>query len=981
MATVNTLASKLHILRTNPSHAQRLILRTQTAVSNGETYFVEASNPAIMLLESTIAMGCAQMMQADALMSKTFESLATSAEDLYHHMSDTDYLDRFSVPGECDFTLYFSYDEILSKAVPLNDGSGIRLLTIPKHTQISVANTTFTFQYPIDIRVLPQGGLSILYNTGETSPIEQLLTNVPDWNVVSIQNIKLIKLGITLKQMVISSNIAQLNSATGFVKDYSFVDDFYYARVYTKNEDDGTWVEIATTHTEQVYDIQKPTAVLKLLDGVLRVYIPQIYFNNLLIKDSLRIDIYGTKGPITLNLSNYDTRNYSVQWIDRDNELTSVYSAPFNTISGFMIVSTDSVTGGFDGLAFDALRERIIDNTDVNVYPITNKQLLNPRNTLGYNITASLDNITNRQYLASKNLPAPANEYTVTAIGCGINTLQTTFTDLITNNEIVNHGRRLTIKPSALFKMDETGVIKLVDSSVVEALKNPLITTPESLANTVNASEYLFTPFYYVLDSAKEEFDIRPYRLDDPKVVSKYFDKQNTSLLIDVSSKSYAISLNPTGAGYILAVELYTSKEYNALALDSIALQLRITPPNTTTPIYVNGALVSQLDANTGKPIDNRYIFHFNINTNFDIDENNNIILSDSGSAVSLTSVFELVYIVRNHLPPSASASAIDNLFDPTILPGYQTNHVYKGLVSELFTIEFGVYLKYLWNRARSLASSLRYVTYSEDIQAVYTQNVYAKDALGNIELTYNAGTGEYVATLLHAIGDPVLDSNNQPVIAYKKGDTVLDGNGDPILVNQGRDTLRQFDMLFLDGKYYFATNKTTTDYLTETIQTLSNWITEDIDKLNDSLLDLSELYFYPKRSMGDLTVYTSTDTTVKISASHSFKLVFHVKEYINNNPVLKDRFRLTSAKVLSNCLATRVISRSGMIEKLKDALGEDVLSVSLSSNIFSDTGLEAFTLVDDSNLPVVGKQLVALSNQTLAIQDSVTIDYVVLEK
>lgn len=980
MATIHGLATKLEILRTNPSHAHRLVLRTQSAVSNGENYFVNAGNPAVLLLESTIAVGCAQMMQAETLMNRIFPSLAVSNEDLYLHMSDSDYLNRFSTPGEAGFNLYFSYDELLIRSVALNDGSGVKLIRIPKHTQITVSNTTFTMQYGVDIRILPQGGISVLYNTDSSSPIESLLTNVPDWDIVMIEGIKLIKMRLVLKQMLINSNIAQLNGVTGFVKEFAFVDNFYYARAYTKNEDDGTWVEIRTTHTDQVYDASNPTVVLKLLDNTLRVYIPQIYFNNLTIKDSLRIDIYTTKGPMILNLANYDTRSFVVQWVDRDSELTSIYSSPLNTISGFMIISQDTVEGGSLGLTFEELRNQIIDDTGKKILPITSKQLFNPRNTLGYDVVLSLDNITDRQYLAAKALPATDNEYTVTSIGCGINTLQTSFTSLIANNNVANNVRRMTIKPNTVFK-SVNGVISVVDSALVANWKNPLLTSSEVLANIINSGDYLFTPFYYVLDAAHEEFDIRPYRLDKPQILSKYFVNQNTSLLIDVSTKTYVTSLNPNGNGYLFAIELFASKDWMAMPLDSVFLQLRIVPPNTTTPVYINGILMSQLDTNTGKPVDGRYIYHFHLNTNWDIDENHRLLLTPSQAALDLETEMDLIFVVKNQLPPGALTSDIDGMFDPTLFAGYNTAYVYKGLVNERFTLRFGVYLKYLWNRARSIAESLQYVKYTADIPAIYTQNVYQRDALGNVDLVYNNATSEYEVVLLHSIGDPVLDGDGNPTYAHRKGDTVLDVDGQPVLVNAGRDTLRQMDLLMLDGKYYFSTNDTTVSYRDQIIDTLTNWITDDIVNLNDMLLDLSEMYFYPKQSMGSLEVYITPTELMTIPANHHFRLVYHVKEYISNNVILKDTIRRTTAKVLAECLAQPIVSRSTMIDKLKIALGEDVLSIGLTSNVFSDTGIEAFTIKDNSNLPVVGKQLIALSNQTLAVQDAISINYVALTK
>ncbi len=977
MATLTGLSKKLEILSTNPSAAQRLILRSIRAVNGNDNFIVDASNPAVLLLEANIASACAIMNQNDALFRKVFSSLATSPSDLYYHMSDNDYLDRFAKAGSNEFIFYIHYDEVLVKAVPLNDGSGVKVLTIPKHTSILVGGVYFTMQYAINIRVLPQGGISVLYDVSSTSPIETLSTNNVKWSFVTLSGYKFIAITTTVKQMQISSQVAQLNAITGFSANYAFSDQFYYARAYTKDENDNAWVEIRTTHSDMVYDISVPTVSLKLLDGLLGVTVPQVYFNNGLIKNTLRIDIYTTKGEVNLNFSNYDTRAFQVTWNDPDTELTSVYSAPFNTFSGFMVFAPGAVTSGSNALSFTELRDRVIDDSGRKELPITDKQLFNTRNTLGYTIVKNIDNITNRQFLAAKALPPPTNGVTITGAGCGVHTLQTTFNKLLNHATVANNINRLTIKPNTIFK-SVNGVFELVPDSVVQDLSNPLITTAEALANAVNNESYFYTPFYYVLDSSSEEFDIRPYRLDNPSVVSKYFDKQNTSLLIDVFSQDYVFVLNPNNTGYLLAITLKTSDEFKALDLNQVFLQLSFIPPNTTNRVYINGVLVSPIDPGTGKPLDNKYVYHFALNTNFDVDSNNRIVLTPSLAAVDLTTVFDLSFIVKDHVPINSTVSDIDNIYDETKFIGYSPSAIYRGLVNEKFTLKFGDYLKYLWNRARTLAGPYEYEKYTVDIPWLYESDIFEKDSNGNIVLTYNAGSGEYVANKLHSYGDPILDGSGNQVYKHRVGDVKLDSLGNPIIVNGGRDVLRQMDLLFIDGKYYFANNDTTTSYRTEFTNTLTNWITSDIEYLNGIVID-SEVLYYPKTTVGELEVFVTDVQTARISADQKFKLTYHVSENVFNSTELRDTIRKTTSTIIAKCLEEVTVVRSNIIDKLKEALGDDVLSISLISDVFADDKYSAFTLKDLSVLPTIGKQLVALSNQTLAVQDSISIEFIKL--
>ena len=54
---------------------------------------------------------------------------------------------------------------------------------------------------------------------------------------------------------------------------------FYYFRAFYMK--DSVWNEMLVTHTDEVYDIYKPTCIVKVLqnENTLEYYIPPIYIN------------------------------------------------------------------------------------------------------------------------------------------------------------------------------------------------------------------------------------------------------------------------------------------------------------------------------------------------------------------------------------------------------------------------------------------------------------------------------------------------------------------------------------------------------------------------------------------------------------------------------------------------------------------------------------------------------------------------------
>lgn len=975
MATIQELTDKFVILRANPTAMCRLALNALEDASNGTIQLVNATNPLMFLLESAASMASAGMLQDEAVVRKLYSSNAITEEELYLHMSDKDYLNRFASPARVNFTLLMSLDEIKARAVLLTDGSGVRKLTIPRHTEISIGGMAFTLQHPIDIRVLTTDGLSIHYDTSVVTPLYDLETNTVDWAYGSYAGIKFIRMTIPFYQMSILSQIAQLNNLTGLYKEYLFADKFYYCRAFTKNTLDTVWTEITTTHTEQVYDPAVATVALKVLNGKLGVKVPQIYFNNGLIKDSLRLDIYTTKGALDVDLSSYAAGSYSIRWNDYDSVNDSVYIAPLSVFSGLDVITETAVTGGSNGVTLNTLREQVITNGLNNPsLPITKDQLVSSLSAAGYKVVTNIDNVTDRQFIALRGLPRPSNKLTTSGAGVSIRLLQSSLVDLVQYSTVKNHGERVTILPSTLFK-DVEGVITVVTDTERNSLLSYTNTAPDVLANSVNNAKYYYTPFYYVLDISNNLFDVRAYRLDTPAITERDFVAENTPLLVEASSKLQTVILHPSGLGYQLLIEANTNETFKAFDVDQIFLQLSFVPPGTNVRNFITGTLVSPLDSQTGKPANGRYIYSFDLLTDFDVNNLNQLVLSDSHAAINLSTRFDLSYIIKNHLPVGATTSDIDAYVNASILPGYSSTATYIGATHEQVVIKFGNRLDKLWTRGRTVVSENKYAKYSANIPAVYTENVHERDSTGNIKLVWNPSTSDYTVNLLHSIGDPVLDSLGQPVYKHKAGDIMLDNNGNPILLGGLQGLVRQVDLFLLDGRYYFATDSSTLSYKQEIGNLVEDWCVNDLSFLSNRLLERSELFYYPKITSGLVEVIVNANETAKINSDQTFRVVYYVNASVYNNDILRESIVSKTAAVIDDALKATTITVSDITGNLRSGLGDDVISVELYG--LADGKYNTFTLKGDRVQPTIGKRLVVLSNQTLAVQDAIAVEFI----
>lgn len=1003
MTTTSTdLISLIDRFRNNPTAIQRVILQKLSEMTDGEVTVVDATNPFVFLLEASCCNAAAGMMQSESLTRKQYGSVAQTQEDLYLHMSDKDYLGRFAEPSRTHITILLGYDEIFRKAVVVPNTGGIKKLIVPRHTEITVADMKFTMQYPIEIKIMLHGGLAINYDVDFPSPLYELESNTVDWKISNILGQNYLMIRIPMHQFGIKSVEAQLNSITGFTRSYDFEDQFYYCRAYMRASKSDEWQEIRTTHTDQVYDKDTPTVVLKVVGTKLGVHIPQIYFNEKTIKDSLRLDIYSTKGPLELQLSNYAPASFSARWIDRDGQDGGKYSAPLNSYSALGIIGLEPVTGGRNELSFETLRDRVINRKlSSSTIPITPGQIQTRLEDMGYDRVVNLDNITDRQYLATRLLPVPTSGLTLSPMGMAINLFKAKLSDLAGIPTISDNGMRVTIKPDTLYR-NVDGIVSIVPHAEVLDILNATTTTREEAAEIINSNNFLYSPFHYVLDVNDSEFHARPYRLNSPSVVSKFFREENEAAAIEVSTKSFVVAPNPTGAGYVLVIELQTGPTLRALDNDQIVVQLSYTPPDSNIRQFFQGQLISAIDVETNKPVDDRYIYRFDLDTEYDVDKNHQLIFEPMGSTANLTTMFDLVYSVRNVSMPNAAMTDIDLYVDPS---PFAPEDLIVGVSHEQITIKFGEYLEHLWARCRSVVGEEEYARYSANVPATYPTDIYLVDELtGNIIIGYNTLTEEITTTKLHSAGDVILNEDGQTAFdawlvsnpgqpqavwwatlsptqqtnystfAHLAGEVILDGLGQPTVIGGARGMVRHVDMFFLDGKYYFATDEATVEYRDDCIETLMTWITDDMESISSGLINRTELFFYPKSSVGKLVVMVGAEEKATIDAEQAFSVVYYLTNDAYQNLDLRKSLEKSTGQTLVQALSQKTISSSDIVAKVKAIVGNDVISFEVRG--LAGDAYSTISMLDNSMRPSLAKRVVALSNKTLAVQDAVSIEF-----
>ncbi len=895
--------------KNNPSAIQQVILNYLQSVTNGTVDIIDPTNPFVFLLEAGTVTSAAAINEINTLTSRLYPTLSTSMSDLYLHMSDKDYIGVFSSPSYATFNFLFNKQDLSNRAVPVL-GTNYSKVTIPRNSSVSVSTYTFTLEYPIDIFFYDTGDVIVSWDATIVSPLRSISSYIINFSTTTDNTgSQWLIFNVDIDQFSVSSTQFTLTSTDYFTETVNYTNNYYYARVYyNSNASSGQWVEIKTTYTDQVFDPATPTALLAVYNGYITMSIPQVYISSGLISGTVRIDVYQTLGTVDVNFSNFTIDAFSTSFnaIDQVRDINQYTSALQN--AQYFVYSTDVMAGGSNAISFSQLRSDVINNaTGSRLLPITNTQLTSHGSFEGYDIVENVDLITNREFIASKNAPASSNDYDVPSLLTSVETITVNGSQLSTDSSVMNNGNNFVVTPKSLF-INQNGNISIVK----DADKISLFTNQNSsLVDAFNSNEYLYTPFYYLIDNSSNSFDVRVFHLDSPKVQNLNFISNNATTGYKVSTNVYTITKNDTV--YTLTIICSSDDNFIALPDSQVFCQMAFIPAGQQSYAYQNGVL-------TGKDSNNNRIFTFTFNTNYNFDESNTLDITSFAfqgiNTISprslLSGEFEILYIV-NQKPIGYTPDIAQSKLNESLVPGNAT-----VVTNETINIVFGYFLENLWTRSRSIVDTNKYLKYTQDIPLTYTEDVFLTDPLTGGILTINDCTATYQK--LASVGDIVYDNSGNIVYKYRAGDTVLDANGNPIVISTSGN-LYTFDMVFYDGSYLISTDTDVKAYVALATDSMVDWIINDIPNLEQNLLEQSIMYFYPRNTPFQISCNANGANNVQVNSKQSVTLTVYLTDTNFKNINLQTAIVEHCASIIRGYLDNSSISSSELVSLLKTSV------------------------------------------------------------
>lgn len=905
-------------------------------------------SPMVQNMEISSAQAIVHIEEAMAIDRRNYPILATRMRDLYANASDYDMINRFTQPSRTKVHLMFPREELIRRmeTVP---GSQLRKVVIPRNTVILIDNQiSLVTLYPIEIRQPIHRGVSntkaplfVIYNTDKRSPLQSLDDNVVVWKEVPAPDGR-VYIDIEMSMLQLRRDVMKDSlEGSNFIFAVPFADNFHAIRVFY-GSDRGGWTEMRTTYSEWVYNPTVPTAIIKVLEETAEIRIPPVYTETGKIPEGtgIRFDVYGTRGEMYSDLSMMATNSFKFgPTKDLDDPDLERYAAPIRSLE-MTIYSGDILTGGVAGLTFDQMQNAIVNNTSIIDLPITPAQIEARLDTLGFDVIKHRDDLTDRVYLASKTLaPAQGSNFS-SAPSSGMMTLQTRIDDLVKYPGVYDNNRRVTVSPATLFQLNE-GILGLVDPA---RYPDVISNTTETLINTINSGNYVYSPFHYVLDINNDNFNFRAYHLQDPRQTTREFLHENGTTQLEIQTTGFAISR--TDKGYLLTVTALVGANWRALRPEQRHAQLGFIPFGEQNYAYLNGTYKGR--------IEDRKAFYdtyeFPIEGTFDLDADNNLIVDNfaiftntpRSLPMPLKGDFTLTYSVSDYIVDGLVYSDVDGWLGKELLP----SDVY-GISVEKVGLELGSALKTLWSNSRSLGGAPEYKKYDVDVYSVYQRDEYEIDPVSRNRKFTIDGDGNVQFVKLHSAGDPVL-IDGKPKILHEKGSLVTNpATNEPIPVSE-RPILRVMDMFMIDGVYFYANdNNSKADILNLTDSIVRDYIPR-LETLSKRKLEKTDIFFYPKKTIGNIPVLIDDAVEINVNAQLTFQITLFATETGYRDMDFRGMIESVCDSAINTILSNKTVSKSTITSRIVNN-GDERLSGFDVRMFAGKREVTTFTVKDDS--------------------------------
>ncbi len=938
---------ELKELKFDPSKVQRKLLEQIDLGTDYDVSLVDPSNSFIMNMEAITVLTANSLEEMVNNTCRIYPSMSRSVDDLYHHMTNDQEKNIFSTPAEAYVRFMINESDLIDRGVVNDDGNKFKVI-IPKNTTIRVSDVIFTLLNDIEIQLIKNvNGTNKSFVEQRISDNDNALNSLGNLNSVitnDSEGINWIIFDTKVKQISRINTKDLIIAGTSFEKTVPLTDKYYFSIVYIKDEV-GNWVEINKTYSDIVLNHEEVTVRVNVFENSVKFTIPSVYLISGMVSGDVMIDVFQTKGKILMPLDKYGIEEFKIQYADKLNvvggDIKDYEAAAAIRNVNSLVLSKDILDGGVNTRNHRDVRKKIIHNTTGNIdLPITEHQLSEKARLFGFTLFKALDTVTERIFISGKNVN-DENTFNKLPINMDIFNNQTKIiiNDLDDAYDKINkYGDEVLIKSNTIFE-SINGITKIVNASEADLLANG---TNVQVRNKLYESNYLFTPFYYILDKTLNILNSRIYDLDRPLMDKMVIINKNSNVSnININAGQYRV--DKVDNGYEVFIASLRTDDYTGNG--EIAAQISMQIPNTLQNIYFNS--VSNING----------VFKFILNTDFMVNNENfiNILNGESNLAtkfITLNIDATLIFYIKNdgNIPANGNYGPSNELY------GLSSINNPVALCKQSFNLKLGDRLNYLWSNIDTGYTNRKFKHYLNDVPGVYDVDVYVRDPETGCTVIVNDDDNDgdcdsVTINCIHRTGDPIVDEHGHQIFKHRAGDTVVDENGAPI-IDESSGIVRFTDILMIPYEFKGVRSKDYDSYIEDVVKLIKSWLIVEMCDLNKITLEHTKILYQAKKSYKDVVLVDGSVLNPIVTPS----VILYVDKDTYENSYGITELTSIVGKSLHKYLDKSVIELKNVKNEIMHKLGNTVLGIKISN--LSNDDKDFYKLANSSNRLTIKKYI-----------------------
>lgn len=929
-----------------------------------------AVDPFTFMLDATVGTGSVFLGRLADSTSRGYKTHARDINDIAEHMSDEDWEGVFATPSTTTLLYVIAVEEIQKRALDFEivDGELVNFykkLVIPKDTIFKLPDADFWLQHAVEIRLMEHGGIQVVYDTTQSNPFSDLGTNYPQRSFIELKGQQFLSIQLPVKQIAIKEiPNRSSNDVVGFRLQETYSDKLYRIRAFIKPWGSDVRTEMTVVFNRTNYDPGYPTLAIDLqANNTFVATIPSVYLQNGLGIGDVTLLIYTTKGAMERDMTTLSQKYHQAEYFNYSytKGLLPYYEDPIRNIDNVKIESLTPITGGSDGMSFEDLKNTVIYGHRKREAPISEIDLTQKLKENGYTAIKSIDYPNYRLYRVTRDLPAQDNKKyetnelvkTNSSIGTYVGSILNSLQDIVGLNVAKDNGRRITILPGTVIDVSSPTAV-IYNKATTDSIQNSSLKNKADLS--VNKT-LVAIPYYYVLDTTSNQARQRVYYLQNPKIVEQLFFYENPYLGITLGVSQTGISVVNDGSRYIIDIVTTSSDAYKDLPDDVLGIQMGIDIGGVIGPKTLKGTLV-------GKNKDKERKWRFILETDFDIDSEDNIYFKgfrqygEVKDAVASALTQRVNFIFTYQGDNTREKSTADTHIDQSLFDTVQT-----AIVETEFTVEFGRHLSNLYTSVRPMIGSEQYQKYEANIPEVYDADEFKYE---NGKMVIVNGKG----VLLHAKGDPILDSSGKPMYAHREGDIVYDAKGEPVIKKE-RQILYYWDFLGFDYNYFLTQDQYDIEYRQKITEQIAYNIMDNLALISRARLERTIILYKPKSTIGFTDVVLNEGINLNVKNDLRFNITYYLTHegYLDAN--LKKSIMASTHNAINDILKKEYVSTSMIVKRLQALSDDEIMEVKVI--IYSgDRLVDVISNADTTNRFGVRKELTITADNFLTVKEAI---------